>query len=67
MNGAVPVTSALVSRAGSITHPTRGPSATGRNELGNVIAATAVVTADWSAARCGLKPIPIESVATYST
>ena len=26
-----------------------------------------MVTADWSAARCGLKPIPIESVATYST
>lgn len=43
--------------------PDAGGRLDGANGLGSVIAAIAVVTTPWSAARCGLNPAPIEPVA----
>ncbi len=63
MNGARDVTSAEVTNERCSSHTVPPGVWTGANALGSVIAATAVVTGFWSAAMCGLKPDPTESVA----
>ena len=55
------MTSALVA---TVRSSCRFPVGSGRKTEGNARPASAVVTGDWWASRCGLKPAPSSSTAT---